>query len=274
MTHLATTTMREIQIHGPDATTFLQNTITQNPQTPKPAAYAGLLTPQGKILSAFFLIKSQTHCKILIPQTLAQNLANKLNLYKLRANIRMIEKNTNLLITWGNANPQNINPPSQTFPDPRLPKLGTFSTPPENAPDIPAPSNSVEDWQNHCRAQGVPDWSDIEWGADFPTEINMDLLNGIDYEKGCFIGQEVVSRIKRRGLARARMILAPNAPENAPRDTPIEAGGRQIGVLRRGGKHGLALTRLDRLKEAEAKSLTPTVKGEPIRLQTPPWMRG
>jgi folate-binding protein YgfZ len=114
----------------------------------------------------------------------------------------------------------------------------------------------------------------IDFGAEevFPADINMDLNGGIDFRKGCFVGQEVVSRMKRRGTARRRTLTASVAPAtSAP--VPVLAGEFEIGTLTSvSGAAGLARVRIDRMAEAMAKNENITAGGQSIRLGNPPWL--
>lgn len=102
----------------------------------------------------------------------------------------------------------------------------------------------------------------------------MDLTGGIDFQKGCFVGQEVVSRMKRRGTARRRTLRASVAAD-IPAATPVLADGFEIGVLSSvSGGAALARVRIDRLAEAEAKGEAITADGQPVTFDKPGWLAG
>ena len=122
-------------------------------------------------------------------------------------------------------------------------------------------------------AAGLPEQGvDFATEEVFPADINMDLNGGVDFRKGCFVGQEVVSRMKRRGTARRRTLKASfTADISAP--APVLANGFEIGLLTSvSGSAGLARVRIDRMADALAKNESITAGGQPIRLDNPPWL--
>jgi folate-binding protein YgfZ len=122
-------------------------------------------------------------------------------------------------------------------------------------------------------AAGLPEQG-VDFGAEdvFPADVNMDLLGGVDFRKGCFVGQEVVSRMKRRGTARRRTLKVSLAADT-PAPSPVLAGGFEIGTLTSmAGNIGLARVRIDRLAEAQAKVEPITAGGKPVAFDIPPWL--
>ena len=122
-------------------------------------------------------------------------------------------------------------------------------------------------------AAGLPEQS-ADFGAEdvFPADINMDLLGGVDFRKGCFVGQEVASRMKRRGTARRRTLKAVMA-KGVAAPAPVLANGFEIGMLTSvSGGGGLARVRIDRLADAQAKGETITANGGAITFDNPPWL--
>src|SRR5690606_22585844 len=117
-------------------------------------------------------------------------------------------------------------------------------------------------------ALGAPDpAANAEPDKDFPIELNLDLLNGIDFRKGCFVGQEVTSRMKRRGVIKTRMLPIEFDGAAPPAGAEVLAGALRAGVVRTGGDgRALALLRLDRIGEAGL-----TVEGRPVRVAWPDW---
>lgn len=108
----------------------------------------------------------------------------------------------------------------------------------------------------------------------FPADINMDLVDGVDFKKGCFVGQEVASRMKRRGTARRRTLKAQLA-QGLTAPTSILADGFEIGVLTSfSGGDALARVRIDRMAEARAAGHRFTAKGQEVGLDTPSWLAG
>ncbi len=233
-----------ISLKGDDVTDFLEGLICNSLQSD--LTFAALLTPQGKIIADFFVHRlAPDHLILETPTKFGKALILRLNMYKLRAKIHIEDVSDKYFIhaLWGA--PSNIGQP-----DPRKKGLGqrvlsesAFSTEP---PD---------DYDRHRLRLAVPD-SQWDFGTEqmFPADANMDLLNGVDYKKGCFIGQEVVSRMHRKTNVRKRMraVKLPDAAQiDAKAGDTIKAGGRTIGTLAHvRGDMGMALIRLDRLAKA------------------------
>jgi folate-binding protein YgfZ len=208
---------------------------------------------------------------------LAVTLVEKLNLYKLRAKV-LIEDLTEILgvlAVWDGA---GTTTQGLSFADPRLPALGfRVMIPPHRAAmaasEVGIALVSAEDYEAHRIALGVPRGGlDFAYGDAFPHEADMDQLGGVDFAKGCYVGQEVVSRIDHRGIARTRAVAL--RYDGAPPESgaPITAGERQVGTMGSAARgRGIALIRLDRVAEAEPASLT--AGGISIRLIKPDWAR-
>jgi folate-binding protein YgfZ len=132
---------------------------------------------------------------------------------------------------------------------------------------------SAEDYEAHRIALGVPRGGlDFTYGDAFPHEADMDQLGGVDFAKGCYVGQEVVSRIEHRGIARTRAVAL--RYDGAPPESgaPVTAGERHVGTMGSAARgRGIALIRLDRVAEAEQAALA--AGGIPIRLIKPDWAR-
>lgn len=200
--------------------------------------FAALLTPQGKIIADFFIHRDEDGFLLETPTKFADTLQKRLRMYRLRAPIEITETDFQLYAIWDEEDMAGT-------PDPRLPALGDrFIT------DI----SMVEtgDYNAHRLSLGVPD---SQWDFDtqqvFPADANMDLLNGVNFSKGCFVGQEVVSRMKRMTTVKKRMrgIILEGEANAGDR---ILSGERVIGdVLSVHGKMGMAMIRLDRLQAAE-----------------------
>ena len=166
------------------------------------------------------------------------------------------------------------------YADPRLPALGMRVMLPPHlaaaaAAELGAALAEAREYEAHRIALGVPrGGSDFSYGDSFPHEADMDQLGGVDFAKGCYIGQEVVSRIEHRGIARARVV--PVRYDNAAPETGVAvmAGERQVGTMGSAAAgHGLALLRLDRVGEAMSSGEPLTAGGTPIRLAKPDWAR-
>jgi folate-binding protein YgfZ len=244
------------------------------------------LTPQGKIVADFFVAEAPQAegggFFLDIPRALAITLVEKLNLYKLRAKL-LIEDLSDILgvvAVWdGDASTKDCaTKQGLTYADPRLPALGfRVMIPPHRAAaaasELGAALVSAEDFEAHRIALGVPRGGlDFAYGDAFPHEADMDQLGGVDFAKGCFIGQEVVSRIEHRGTARTRAVALRYEGATPESGAPITAGERQIGTMGSAARgRGIALVRLDRVAEAEQAALA--AGGIPIRLIKPDWAR-
>ncbi len=277
-----------VKVVGDDARKFLHGLITADmlDLTPGTARFCALLTPQGKIIADFFVTEAPQAegggFFLDIPRALAATLVEKLNLYKLRAKV-LIEDLTEILgvlAVWDGESTSKDCTTKQglRYADPRLPALGfRVMMPPhraaEAARELGAALLSAQDYEAHRIALGVPRGGlDFAYGDAFPHEADMDQLGGVDFTKGCYVGQEVVSRIEHRGIARTRAVALRYdgaAPESG---APITAGERQIGTMGSAAHgRGIALVRLDRVAENEETALT--AGGIPIRLIKPDWAR-
>ncbi len=260
-----------LRVTGADARQFLDNVITNDVHSLQAdqARFAALLTPQGKIVADFFVVgvAEEDGGGFLIdaPKALADDIAKKLNFYKLRA-AASIEERPDLAvaaIVEGRATTEL----GIVFDDPRLAALGQrIILPAAEAKADP------ETYQNKRVALGVPEGGkDFTYSDAFPHEANMDQLNGVDFKKGCFIGQEVVSRMERKTTPRTRVVQATFDTAPFP-GVDVKAGGKPAGHMGYGANgKGLAMVRLDRVQDALAKGEKITAGGIEISLQKPAW---
>ena len=140
---------------------------------------------------------------------------------------------------------------------------------------VPGGTADEAAWTSLRIAHGVAEAGhDYLLGDAFPHDVNLDQTGGVSFRKGCFIGQEVVSRMQHRGTARRRVLIATGDAELPAPGTPISAGGREIGTLGSvAGNMGLALARIDRVKEAMDQG-TPILAGDvAVTLAIPPEAR-
>ena len=277
-----------IKVVGDDARKFLHGLVTTDMLglAPGTARFGALLTPQGKIVADFFVTEAPQADGggffLDSPRALAVTLVEKLNLYKLRAKV-LVEDLTEILgvlavwdgqdTTKGCAAKQGL-----TYADPRLPALGfRVMIPPRRATaaasELGAALVGAEDYEAHRIALGVPRGGvDFVYGDAFPHEADMDQLGGVDFAKGCYVGQEVVSRIEHRGIARTRAVALRYDGAAPASGAPVTAGERQVGTMGSAARgRGIALVRLDRVAEAEQTALA--AGGIPIRLIKPDWAR-
>ena len=275
-----------VRVLGADADKLLQGIITNDMDllASQPALHAALLTPQGKILFEFFVAKAGEGSYLLetgVDQAAA--LAKRLGMYKLRAKVVIADVSAEyrVLALWGEA-PQSPGEAKGTvrFPDPRLPELGLrILAESKFADDVASASNgsdaTAEDYHAHRIALGVPEGGkDYALGDTFPHEADMDRLNGVSFTKGCFVGQEVVSRMQHRAHVRKRVVPVEAAgPGELQPGAEIALGAAVIGrVGSVAGRRSLAMLRLDRAAEAKAKGQPLTTGGIEIVLRKPDWL--
>jgi len=232
-----------IAVSGPDWRSFLQGLLTQDVETlaPGEARFAALLTPQGKLLFDLFLVGAPDDgCWIDVSAARRDALVQRLTIYRLRAKVEIKAADLAVMALWpGSAKGWAV--------DPRLPALGYRGY------GAPAPDGAVlveeAAYNVHRLALGVPDPdADCPSETTYPIEANFDLLAGIDFQKGCFVGQETTSRMKRRGLIKNRMLpIAFDGPPPAF-GAEVLAGERRAGeVLSGQDGRAMALLRLDRI---------------------------
>lgn len=241
-----------LRLSGDGVREWLSGLIT-NSLSP-PVTFGALLTPQGKIIADLFVTDRGDHLLVDTTPDMGGPLLKRLMMYKLRAPISLedVSETLNLYCLWDAPEDDN-----RGDPDPRLPALGRRLITSDQLED-------TGDWDTHRLSLGVPD-SEWDFGVQttFPADACMDQLNGVDYYGGCFVGQEVVSRMKRMTIVRKRMRgLILDGPAEA--GDKILAGERNVGqVLHVNGSMAMALVRLDRLREAEE---SPTVRGAPVTI--------
>ncbi len=274
-----------VKVAGDDARTFLNGLVTNDVGKVAlgKACFAALLTPQGKIVADFLVAEIDpaegSGFFLDCPRALTSTMVDKFNFYKLRAKV-LAEDLSDVLGVMAFWDDPRFSEYGLAYADPRLSALGTrVMLPPhlavEAAADLGAVLVAAEDYEAHRIALGIPRGGiDFMYGDTFPHEADMDQLDGVDFDKGCYVGQEVVSRVEHRSTARSRVV--PIAYDDfAPDDgLPVMAGEKQIGTLgSTANKRGLAMLRLDRLADAIASNTIIKAGGIPIRAVKPGWAR-
>jgi len=270
-----------VKVSGSEARNFLNGLVTTDVTLLRPGLgrFGALLTPQGKITVDFLITEAPSGhgggFLIDCPKALAQALADKLGFYRLRAKVAIenLSDSLGVLAAWGG---EPALRPDLAFADPRNTDLGfRILIPRELAPKaadlIGAEMVDSEAYEAHRVASGVPRGGmDFIYDDAFPHETNMDRLHGVDFEKGCYVGQEVVSRMQHRGTARTRtvrILLDGPSPETG---AAILAGDKTVGTMgSTAGQHGLALIRIDRVEDALEAGTPLTAGGLAIRLAEP-----
>ncbi len=234
-----------IEIAGEEAEHFLDNILTCKiiGLEENEAAFGALLSPQGKILFDFFIIKQKSGYLFDIDETLSADFIKRLTFYRLRAKVS-IEAKSNLSVyaIWGNLNSYS----KTTIQDPRLEAMGN------RIYAATMPDAEIADYTQHRISNGIPQGgSDFTYGDAYPHEVLMDQFGGVDFKKGCYVGQEVVSRMQHRGTAKKRIIKVIAKHALPKTGANITADGKPAGTLGSvEGNEGLALLRLDRIANA------------------------
>lgn len=256
-----------ICITGDDAHDFLQNLITTDLDTLKPdqAAPGALLTPQGKILFDFLISVEDDGYRLEMRRDTIADFVKRLTLYRLRAKVVFSESGQEFVsVSWGEDSSA-----SSGFADLRF----MDSTVRRTYGDRPDGNASAADWHAFRIAHGVAEsGDDFALGDVFPHDVLYDLNGGVSFRKGCFVGQEVVSRMQHRGTARRRILLAKSDTALPTAGTEVLADGRTLGTLGTvSGTAGLALMRTDRASRAIAEGVPIMAAGAALELSTPAW---
>jgi len=222
-----------LSVTGSDRVSFLQGLITNNvPEASGQIVYAALLTPQGKFIADFFVVSEDNQLLIDVAESHAASLFQQLNMYRLRADVKI--EATELVVSRG-----LDQDPSGALVDPRTDALGWRFY---SAEDV---SQSV-DWDAVRVANAVPA-TGIELSPDtYILEAGFERLNGVDFKKGCFVGQEIVARMKHKTELR-KGIVQVSIDGNASQGDDITKDGKAVGILHTvSGDTGLAYLRFDR----------------------------
>jgi folate-binding protein YgfZ len=272
-THLTLLNNRSVlRLSGRDARTWLQGLVTNDVENigAGEGCYAALLTPQGKIMFDFFIVPDGEALLIDCRADHTTALLKRLLMYKLRADIALNDASASLMVAaaWGDAPP----PVSRAivYADPRAEQMGWRMIGEAQEFDLMGIESGLEDaYAAHRIACGIPEGGeDFAYNDAFPHEANMDLVNGVDFRKGCYIGQEVVSRVHHRGTARKRIVAVRFDGAPPAKGAPVTAGELAIGEMGSSLQGlGLAALRTDRLEEARiqgARLLADGVQIKPI----------
>ena len=254
-----------VSVTGPDARGFLDNLITNDMGLldTQEAIHAALLTPQGKILFEFFVVK--TPVGFLLETALDQTaaLAKRLALYKLRAKIEIKDAPGEVIVAASFGDVRARPPGAIAFVDPRTGRMGDrLLLPAPAVGDLVAKTAARRMPPEFLAARrialGVPEAGrDYPLGDAFPHEADFDLFHGVSFAKGCYVGQEVVARMQNKTVVRKRVTRVTGA-EAIISGSEVKVGQAVIGSVGSvAGNQGLAMLRLDRVMEA-------LDKGQPI----------
>lgn len=248
-------------LEGPEAENFLHNLVTADVLglAEGRARYAALLTPQGKILFDFFVLKTAEGYFLDCAASQLGELTKRLMFYRLRAKVSITHR-PDLEVGVSPERPSGMT----TYVDPRTPHMGWRIITEKGK----LPESLGYDGQRITLGLADSD-GDIGSGQLFPHEANFDQFDAVNFTKGCYIGQEVVSRMEHRATARSRILPVQFDGAAPATDSEIKSGEKSIGsTLSSSGKLALALIRLDRLAEAELPLLTDGVR---VRVHKPAW---
>jgi len=275
-----------LKISGADKRDFLQGLISNDITrvTPEQAIYAALLTPQGKYLFDFFILELNGDLFLDCDAARVDDLTKRLTLYKLRADVALenISKDWCVAAIWGDDAREDMGLPVEpgiakawaggvVYVDPRLAATGLRTIlPAPMIADIAYEKVTAEDYDSHRLSLGLPDGSrDLIQEKSILMESGFDDLNGIDWQKGCYMGQELTARTKYRGLVKKRLIPVNIDGVLPAPGTAIIANGKEVGEIRSGAHHrALALVRLEHVNDATASL---TAGDSTIIPDTPDW---
>jgi tRNA-modifying protein YgfZ len=265
-----------VRVAGPDAPTLLHNVLTLDMQGVERhgSGYGALLTPQGKILWDFILHKLPDGYAVDLRADQAEAFAKRLALYRLRAKVEIaVAPELAVFVAWAQTGPAPSPSPQgggEAPFDPRLPELGRRWIAPLSSV---ATNASAADWHGHRIALAVPEGGvDFVFGDTFPHDAALDSLNGIAFDKGCYVGQEVVSRMRHRGTARRRIVALRAAGPLPEPGAEIVAADRPLGRLGSSADgHAVGLVRLDRMRAALDAGMRIGAGEQELTVALPAW---
>ncbi|TJV42104.1 MAG: folate-binding protein YgfZ [Mesorhizobium sp.] len=262
-----------ISVSGPDAEHFLQNILTTDLDAlgESEARPGALLTPQGKILFDFLISRAGENAfRLECRADISDDFVRRLMLYKLRAKVEIAKSEQGLVsVAWGNESIASQSD-STAVADRRFDD--------ESVTRSYAGAAQADDgaaWQAFRIAHGIAEsGADYALGDAFPHDVLLDETGGVGFRKGCYVGQEVVSRMQHRGTARRRVLIVQSELPLPAAGTELTVEGRPVGALgSSAGTTGLAIARIDRVKAA-LDAGRPILAGDvPVTLTIPAWAK-
>jgi folate-binding protein YgfZ len=274
-----------VKVAGDDARKFLNGLVTTDIDkvSPKRGAFAALLTPQGKVMVDMIVAEAPAEDGggffIDCPRALALTLTDRLTFYKLRAKVLIedLSEALGVMAVWDGTRATEY---GLCYTDPRLDALGMrCMLPPhlaaEAAADLGAALLDARDYDAHRIALGAPRGGlDFNYNDAFPHEADMDQLGGIDFAKGCYVGQEVVSRVEHRGTARKRVVPVTFEDFGPEAGVPVRVGDIEVGTMGSSTRgRGLAMLHLGRIGDALAAQQPIVAGGIVLHPAKPAWAR-
>lgn len=277
-----------ITVSGPDRVAFLQGVVSNDIErcARGEAVWTAFLTPQGKYLHDFFVVQVGETLLLECEGDRLMDLGQRLQRYKLRSDVTLdIGRDYRVFalcdLPDGGFEGGRIDlEGGVAFPDPRLPGLGWRLVASEAEArgwlaDKGLTAASADHYDRLRLDLGVPDGSrDLDVEKAVLLENGFDELGGIDWQKGCYMGQELTARTRYRGLVKKRLLpVSAQAGDIAP-DMPLLADGKEIGQVKSAnGAKGLALVRLGKWRQAQADDVSLTVADVPVSIGVPDWVR-
>lgn len=269
-----------IVIEGEEARGFLQAILTQDITrlSPERALYAALLTPQGKYLFDVFLAERQGAILVDCEAARCGELLRRLMLYRLRAKATLADRRADFTV-WSLLGTSPDLPADRgacaelaggvVFRDPRASAMGWRAILPAGVAP-PFAEGDPADFEAARIALGLADGTrDLEIDKTLALEANFDLLDGVDFKKGCYIGQEITARTKYRGKVRRRLVPVRVEEGELVTGAEVLAAGKPVGDIRSAcGNRAIAMLRLDEIETDAAME----VDGRPLRIDRPAWM--
>ena len=255
-----------LSVSGQDARSFLQRVLTHGPEgvTPDQAMLSALLTPQGKVLADLIIFDDGDGGLFFdLPKSEAEALLKRFKLYRLRADaVLELREDLSVIAASGESEAELRTVALAASPDPRGAGIGWRAI-----AQAGGPASDLDAYQVARIKAGAPEMGmDFGPAEVFSTDVNHDLLEGIDYKKGCFVGQEVASRMHRKGGVRKRTVRLTTTPPVQPGD-PVLVGETSIGAVSSAAPDGaLARVRVDRLKAGLDEGMAMSAGGAPATL--------
>ena len=264
-----------VRVSGPDAAALLNGQLTQDLREtgPDKAVFAAMLSPQGKYLFDMFVIQPEADVFVL-DVSRAPDFVRRLAMFRLRAAVEIVDVSDSWCVAVAGGSPRTLPHPAlphqvwATFADPRLDALPARAIIPRDA------DRDVRSDPQLRHALGVPDLQyDLLIDKDFALEGLLEELHGVDFHKGCYVGQEMTSRMKRRTSVRNKLCRVRYDGPAPDFETPILAEDWEVGRMRTGSDHvGLAMIRFDRVAKARHDGVALLCGSRPIRLDPPDWL--
>jgi len=281
-----------LALSGPDAHDLLQGLVTNNidPVAEGRAVYTALLTPQGKYLFDFFVVPCGNELLLDCQASRRDDLRKRLNMYRLRsqAEIADVSADVAVAVLFGETAPAALAPDDQAgaarelaggtvYTDPRLAAAGlraVLPTPAAVFAEHGVAAAEPADYDRHRLALALPDSEqDLVVDKSLLLESNFEELHGVDFSKGCFVGQEVTARTRYRGLVRKRLLPVRIAGPMPPAGTQVRLGGKDAGTMRSGRDgHGMALLRLEAVNMAQTGGGTLSADAAELTPLWPDWL--